>query len=110
MLLQAQDSELQRVTAQLAEKQSVVEGKQAEISKLGERLTASQQEVTAVHQEQASAAQAISTVAQVCNILACCLADVLQLHKSIQQLFSWHICSALPCNDAVTVLDMQHWA
>ncbi len=110
VLVQAHKAELQRATTQLAEKQSMVEVKQAEISKLGDCLTASQQEVAAVHQELASAAQAYSAVAQVCNVLACCLAGVLRLQKSIQQLFSWHICSTLPCNDAITVLDMQHWA
>ena len=88
MLLQAQNSELQRVTARLAEKQSVVQVKQAEISKLEDRLTASIEKVAAVKQGQASAAQAHSAAAQVCNILASCLADVLQLHKSIQQLIS----------------------
>lgn len=104
--MQAQNSELQRVTAQLAEKQSVVQVKQAEICKLGDRLTASQQEVAAVQQGLASAAQARSAAAQVCNILASCLADVLQLHNSIQQLISWYICSTLPCSDAIT-LDIQ---
>ena len=110
VLLQAHKSQLQRVTAQLAEKQCVVEVKQAEIGKLGDCLTASQQEVATMHQGTAGAAQANSAAAQVGNVLACCLADVLQLHKSIQQLFSWHICSILLCNCATTVIDIQRRA
>ena len=103
-------SELHSLTVQFAEKQSEVEGKHALIGNLEDRLTASIEEVSFVHQEMASAAHAHSTAAEVCNILACCLAEVLQLHKSIQQLFSWHICSTLPCNDAITVLDIEQGA
>ncbi len=106
VLLQAQNTELQRVTAQLAEKQCVVEVKQAEIGKLRDCLTASQQEVAAVHQQKVSAVQAHSAAVQVCNVLASCLADVLQMHKSVQQFFSWCICSTLPYSDAI-MLDIQ---
>jgi septal ring factor EnvC (AmiA/AmiB activator) len=87
VLLQAHKSQLQRVTAQVAEKQSLVEVKQAEISKLEHRLTDSQQEVAAVHQEQASAVKANSAAAQVGSVSACCLAVVLQMHKSEQHPF-----------------------
>ena len=87
VLLQAHKSQLQKVTAQVAEKQSLVEVKQAEISKLEHRLTDSQQEVAAVHQEQASAVKANSAAAQVGSVSACCLAVVLQMHKSEQHPF-----------------------
>jgi len=83
VLLQAQNTELQRVTAQLAEKQCVVEVKQAEIGKLGDCLTSSQQEVAAEKQEKDSAVHAYSLVAQVCIVVACRLADALHLHMSI---------------------------
>ncbi len=106
MLLQAHESAVHSLTVQLAEKQAVVEGKHALIGKLGDRLTASIEEVSTVQQEMASAAHAHSTAAQVCNILASCLAVVLQLHKSIHQLVSWHICSTLPSHHAITVHDI----
>ena len=92
MLLQAQNAELQRVTAQIAEKKCVVEVKQAEIIKLEDCLTNSIEEVATVKQGMAIAAQANSAAAQVCNISACCLAVVLQMHMSKEQLFSWYIC------------------
>lgn len=107
VLLQAQNTELQRATAQLAEQQCVVEVKQAEISKLVDRLTSSQQEVAAVHQQKASVVQAYHAAFQVCNVLASCITYVLQLQKSIQQLFPWHKCSTLTCNRATTVIDIQ---
>ncbi len=109
MLLQVQRTELQRVTTQLAEEQSMVEVKQAEISKLGHRLTDSQHEVAALQQKHASAVKANSAAAQVGNISACCLAVVLQLHISQQQLIFWYVCSTLPGNDA-TMLDIQKGA
>ncbi len=108
VLLQAHKSQLQRVTAQLAEKQSLVEVKHAEMSKLEDRLTASQQEVASVKQGIARAVQANSALAQVCNISASCLSVVLQMHKSKEQLIFWYICSILPCKNATIMLDMQH--
>lgn len=80
VLLQAHKSELLRATRQVAEKQSVFEGKQAESSKLGDCLTANVEEVAALRQGMAGAAQVRSAAAQVSNVLASCLADVLQLH------------------------------
>ena len=68
VLLQVQSTELQRVTRQLAEEQSMVEVKQAEISKLADRVTGSQQEVAALQEEHASAVKANSAAAQVGNI------------------------------------------
>jgi len=108
VLLQAHKSQLQRATAQLTEKQCVVEVKQAEIGKLEDCLIASQQEVAAVHQEHASAVQAHSDAAQVrnCHISTGCLADALHLHMSLQQFFSWYICSTLPYSGAI-MLDIQ---
>ncbi len=110
VLLQAHKAELHSSTLQVAELQSVVESKQAEIGELGHRLTASQLEVEALRQEKGSAVQARSAASQVGNISVSCLAVVMQLHKSIQQRISWLICLTVPSHHAITVLNIQQGA
>ena len=110
VMLQAHEAELDSSTSQLAEKQSLVEGKLAEIGELGHGLAANQQEVEAVQQTMASAAQENRAAAQVGDTSATCLAVVMQLHKSIQQLISWLICLTVPSHHAITVLAIQQGA
>ncbi|KAL0025826.1 hypothetical protein WJX79_003966 [Trebouxia sp. C0005] len=68
--VKAHKSELLRATRQVAEKQSVFEGKQAESSKLGDCLTANVEEVAALRQGMAGAAQVRSAAAQESKIAA----------------------------------------
>ncbi len=81
-------SEVERLTAQLAEKQGDIEKREGVMRQFATHLRSSQQQVAAEKQEKDSAVQAYSLVAQVCIVLACCLADVV----TCDCLNSWRIC------------------
>ncbi|DBA79806.1 TPA: hypothetical protein ACH3X1_008467 [Trebouxia sp. C0004] len=90
----AHKAEVHSSTLQLAEKQSVIEGQQAEIGELEQRLTGSVEQVSAVQQKKASAAQAHSAASQEAEEeqegkAAAAEVVLLQTHKcAVQQLTS----------------------